>query len=359
MNKKIVFKDGTEIFGTGFGSKENTIAEIVFNTSMTGYQEIMSDKSYGGQAVVMTYPLIGTYGICLDDFESNMPALKALIVKEYSDYQSNHRQVNSLEAEMIKWNVVGVAGIDTRMLTRKIRNEGSQNVAIVNADVLKDDALNMLESWEFPRNIIEQVTRQKSEVINPNYSTNHIVAVDHGIKMSIVDNFVKHGCKVTIVPYGTSINEILNLKPDGVFLSNGPGDPEWASKTIELVRQLQGKLPIFGICLGHQIIALANGGKTYKMKFGHRGGNHSVKNLKTNKIEITSQNHSFAVDVNSLLKTPLKLSHINVIDKTCEGLEADNLNIFSVQYHPESNPGPEDSDYLFNHFMNNIEKGRN
>lgn len=350
-NKKIVLEDGLEFLGYSFGADKETICEIVFNTSMVGYQEIVSDPSYTYQMVVMTYPLIGNYGITDDDYETTKPTIGGLIVREYNDMPSNFRYTKTLSEYLEENNIPGIYGVDTRKLTRSIRDKGSRLVLITDISTTKEEAVKKLRNYVMPKDAVSKVSCKKkwySRTSNPRFN---VVAIDCGIKLNIIRSLKKRGCNVTIVPYNTTAEKIEELKPDGVFLSNGPGDPENVPEVIETVKKLKGKYPIFGICLGHQLISLAYGAKTYKLKFGHRGGNHPVKNLKTGKIEITSQNHSYAVDEESLKKTELVATHINLLDNTIEGVECKKDKIFSVQYHPESAPGPQDSSYLFDEFI--------
>ncbi|MCR5617379.1 MAG: glutamine-hydrolyzing carbamoyl-phosphate synthase small subunit [Clostridiales bacterium] len=349
-DRKIVLEDGSEYIGTGFGANVERVCEIVFNTSMVGYQEIISDPSYTDQMVVMTYPLIGNYGITDDDYECKNPSIGGLIVSDYNDMPSNFRYTKTLSEELEDNNIPGISGVDTRQLTRSIRDLGSRRVIITSVDTPTDIALAKIKITPVPHDQVSRVSSKKrwySRTPNPLYN---VVAIDCGIKLNIIRKLNSYGCNVTVVPYDTTAEEIEFMKPDGIFLSNGPGDPEDVTPVIETVKALRGKYPIFGICLGHQIISLAYGAKTYKLKFGHRGGNHPVKNLKTGKIEITSQNHSFAVDLKSLEGTGLTATHINLLDNTVEGVECEKDNVFSVQYHPESAPGPQDSSYLFEKF---------
>ena len=357
-NKKIVLENGNEFFGYGFGADIEAINEIVFNTSMVGYQEIMSDPSYTDQMVVMTYPLIGNYGITDEDYETKFPTLGGLIVREYNDVPSNFRYTKTLSEVLEEHNIPGTSGVDTRHITRIIRSEGSQRVIITDISVSKEEALKRIAEQPITRNQVARVSCKKrwfSRTPNHKYD---VVAIDCGIKYNIIRSLNNRNCNVTVVPYNTSIEDILAFQPDGIFLSNGPGDPTDVPQVIEIVKQLHGKLPIFGICLGHQIISLAYGAKTYKLKFGHRGGNHPVKNLETGKLEITSQNHSYAVDAKSLEGTGLTTTHINLLDNTIEGVESVKDRIFSVQYHPESAPGPQDSAYLFDKFINLMKNKR-
>ena len=350
-NKKIVLEDGLEFLGYGFGADKEAICEIVFNTSMVGYQEIVSDPSYTYQMVVMTYPLIGNYGITDDDYETTKPTIGGLVVREYNDMPSNFRYTKTLSEYLEENNIPGIYGVDTRKLTRSIRDKGSRLVLITDISTTKEEAVKKLRNYVMPKDAVSKVSCKKkwySRTSNPKFN---VVAIDCGIKLNIIRSLKKRGCNVTIVPYNTTAEKIEELKPDGVFLSNGPGDPENVPEVIETVKKLKGKYPIFGICLGHQLISLAYGAKTYKLKFGHRGGNHPVKNLKTGKIEITSQNHSYAVDEESLIKTELVATHINLLDNTIEGVECKKDKVFSVQYHPESAPGPQDSSYLFDEFI--------
>lgn len=355
-DKKIVLENGCEFLGYGFGADCEAVNEIVFNTSMVGYQEIMSDPSYTDQMVVMTYPLIGNYGITDEDYETKSPTLGGLIVREYNDSPSNFRYTKTLAEVLEEHNIPGISGIDTRKLTRIIRSEGSQRVIITNADVSKEDALARLKGTPIKRDQVSRVScprRWFSRTPNHKYD---VVAVDCGIKYNIVRSLNDRSCNVTVVPYNTTPEEILAFRPDGIFLSNGPGDPTDMKSVIELVTALRGRLPIFGICLGHQIISLAYGAQTYKLKFGHRGGNHPVKNLLTGRIEMTSQNHSYAVDAESLTNTGLEVTHVNLLDATVEGVRSVRDKIFSVQYHPESAPGPQDSAYLFDTFIDLMKK---
>lgn len=355
MKRKLVLEDGKVFEGEGFGSNEEKIAEIVFNTSMVGYQEILSDPSYCDQMVVMTYPLIGNYGLADDDYESKNIYMSGFIVREYNDSPSNFRFTRTLSEVMEENHVVGISGIDTRQLVRIIREHGSMKALICDIDKPISDCLAILNSYDYPKNQVSKVSSKKvwhSRTANPLYT---VVAVDCGVKLNIIRKLNACGCNVIVVPYNTSKAEILKYKPNGLFLSNGPGDPENAKEVIKLVQELRGVLPILGICLGHQIIGLAYGAKTYKMKFGHRGGNHPVKNLDTDKVEITSQNHSYAINIDSLKNTDLRLTHINLLDNEAEGMFDKQNRVIAVQYHPESAAGPEDSEYIFNRFMEQMQ----
>lgn len=355
-NKKIVLENGLEFYGYGFGADREAVNEIVFNTSMVGYQEIVSDPSYTDQMVVMTYPLIGNYGITDEDFETRIPTMGGLIVREYNALPSNFRYTKTLSEILEEYNIPGISGVDTRRITRIIRNEGCQRVIITDADVSREEALERLRNTPLKHDQVSRVTCRKrwfSRTPNHKYD---VVAVDCGIKYNIVRCLNAKSCNVTVVPCTSSVEEILAFQPDGLFLSNGPGDPEDVAHVIELIRELRGRLPIFGICLGHQLISLAYGAQTYKLKFGHRGGNHPVKNLLTGRVEMTSQNHNYAVDADTLKGTGLEITHINLLDNTVEGLRSVEDRLFSVQYHPESAPGPQDSSYLFDQFIDLMRK---
>ncbi len=349
--KKIVLEDGTSYVGEGFGSDCTRVCEIVFNTSMVGYQEILSDPSYTDQAVVMTYPLIGNYGIADEDYETRVPTIGALIVREYNDLPSNFRYTKTLSEVMEEYKIPGISGLDTRKLTRSIRDLGSRRLVITDADVPTEQALALLRQTPVPHDAVARVSCKKRWYSKTADARFNVVAIDCGIKLNIIRCLNARGCNVTVMPYNTPATEVEKMKPDGIFLSNGPGDPQDVTPVIELVRQLRGKYPIFGICLGHQMISLACGAETYKLKFGHRGGNHPVKNLETGKIEITSQNHSYAVREESLAGTGLEVTHVNILDGTVEGVRDRQSRMFSVQYHPESAPGPQDSAYLFDRFI--------
>ena len=355
---KIVLPDGSEYPGCRFGAREDRVCELVFNTSMVGYQEIVSDPSYTGQLVVMTYPIIGNYGVTDEDYETKIPSIGGLVVREYNDIPSNFRYTKTLSEILEDHNIPAIEGVDTRRLTRAIRDEGSCKALLTGLDVPAEEAVERLNATELRHDQVPQVSCRKRWYARTSNHRYTVVAVDCGIKLNIVRSLNARGCNVTVVPYDTPARVIEDMEPDGVFLSNGPGDPEDVGPVIELVRRLRGKFPIFGICLGHQMIALAYGGKTYKLKFGHRGGNHPVKDLATGKLEITSQNHSFAVDAASLPGTGLEVTHINLLDSTVEGLACPADRVFSVQYHPESAPGPQDSGYLFDRFIRMMEEGK-
>ncbi|MCR5474460.1 MAG: glutamine-hydrolyzing carbamoyl-phosphate synthase small subunit [Lachnospiraceae bacterium] len=356
-DRKLVLEDGTVFEGYGFGSSEDKFAELVFNTSMAGYQEILTDRSYTDQAVVMTYPLIGNYGICAGDDESDTPMIKALIVRQFCEEPSNFRCSKTIDQFMKKYGIAGMAGPDTRQITRHIRDRGSCKALIVSSDTDNNEALRLLGEHA---SATDQVARASTKDIYRLESekgaagSRPVLVIDCGIKKNILRMLTKRGYPLVVVPWDTPASKILEYDPCGVFVSNGPGDPADCVPTISTIRELKGALPIFGICLGHQMICLAYGAKTYKLKFGHRGGNHPVKNIRTGKIEITSQNHSYAVVPESLAGTGLEMTHINLLDDTVEGVECQKDMIFSVQYHPESAPGPCDSEYLFDRFSDLI-----
>jgi carbamoyl-phosphate synthase small subunit len=350
--RKIILEDGREFYGEAFGACEDRVCEIVFNTSMAGYQEILSDLSYTDQAVVMTYPLIGNYGMADEDYETDQPTIGALIVQEYNDEPSNFRSKASLGDVMQKYGIPGISGVDTRKLNRSIRDYGTRKCLITGISTTLEEGLQKLRSFQLPTNAVSRVSsKQIWDSLSPAPVPFHVVLIDCGMKKNILRSLNRRGCDVTVVPWQTTSEVVCSLRPDGVLISNGPGDPTDVPETIETVRTLRGRFPIFGICLGHQILSLAYGARTYKLKFGHRGGNHPVRDLQSGCIEITSQNHSYAVDVKSLAQTGLEVTHVNILDGTIEGVKCEKDNAFSVQYHPESAPGPQDSAYLFDRFI--------
>lgn len=356
FDRKIVLEDGEVYYGCGFGAVCDRVVELVFNTSMVGYQEILSDPSYTDQAVVMTYPLIGNYGMTEEDYETAIPSLGGLIVREDNDAPSNWRYTNTLAQVMQRHHIPGIAEIDTRKLARFIRDKGSRRAYLTAADTPLERALAVLAQTPVPHDAVARVSSPELRRFVVPRAKYHVAAIDCGMKRNIVRSLNARGCNVTVLPWTTTADEVLALQPDGVFLSNGPGDPTDAKPVIELVRALRGKVPIFGICLGHQIIALAYGAKTYKLKFGHHGGNHPVRDLRTGKLEITPQNHSYAVDADSLAQTGLTVTHVDILDDTIEGVQCAADRVFSVQYHPESAPGPQDSGYLFDRFLTLMEE---
>ncbi len=352
MQGLIALEDGTIFEGTSFGAPGERTVEVVFNTSMTGYQEILTDPSYKGQMVTMTYPLIGNYGVNKEDIESSRPQVEGFIVKECSRITSNWRAEQSLEDYLKENDIIGVEGIDTRALTKHIRIAGAMKAIISTQDL---DSSSLIEKAKASpglvgRDLVKEVTSKESYDWN-NYGKYRVVVIDCGVKYNILRELAKNGCQVTVVPAGMTADEILQFKPDGLLISNGPGDPAGVPYVAKTVKQLLGRLPIFGICLGQQILGLAFGGNTYKLKFGHHGGNHPVKDLKTGKVAITVQNHGFCVDIESLSKDEVEITHINLNDQTLEGMRHKKLPIFSVQFHPEASPGPHDAGYLFTQFV--------
>ena len=366
-NTLLALEDGTVFEGTAFGAPVDKAGEVVFNTSLTGYQEIFTDPSYAGQIVVLTNPQIGNYGTNDADNEAGKPYIEGLIVREYSPVASNWRSDADTSDFLARHGIPGVTGIDTRTLVRKLRMGGVMRGAISSVTLDRDELIERARNIPrmAGRDLASLVSTAKSyqwrggvspvsesEIVSAEVAPRFkVVAYDFGIKRNILRRLAHVGCDLTVVPAGTSAEDVMSLKPDGVFLSNGPGDPEPLGYQAAQMRKLMGKTPIFGICLGHQILGLALGGKTFKLKFGHRGGNHPVLNKITNKVEITAQNHGFAVDPDSLNPNDIELTHINLNDNTLEGLRHKNLPLFCVQYHPEAAPGPHDSQYLFDDFV--------
>jgi len=356
MKRQLVLEDGTVFNGEGFGSEKQVTGEVVFNTGMTGYQEILSDPSYCGQIVTLTYPLVGNYGINRDDFESINPAFAAFVVKEVADFPSNWRSELSLDEYMKMKNIPGISGVDTRKLTKIIRQHGTLRGAICNGD---ENPLEMIERLRATKLRNDQVKQVSTKSAFPCPGRGHrIVLVDFGMKHGILRELNDRGCDVVVVPYHTTAAEILALSPDGIMLSNGPGDPKDVPEAIEMVERVLGKVPLFGICLGHQLFALACGADTEKMKFGHRGSNHPVKDLKTGKVALTSQNHGYTVKESSIVGTELEITHIALNDGTVEGLKHRTARAFTVQYHPEASPGPEDANELFDEFLSLVESAK-
>ncbi len=371
MRAWLALADGSVFEGTAFGAAAEAVGEVVFNTAMTGYQEILTDPSYCGQLVVMTYPEIGNVGVNLEDVESSRPFVEGFIVKEYWPSPSNWRARQSLGDYLQAHGIPGIEGIDTRALVRLLRDKGNLNAVLAtgtDADpaelVRRAQAVPSMEGQDLVGKVTCAAPYEWSEgrwTLDGGYARSAepgrrlVVAYDFGIKRNILRNLVANGCRVRVVPAATPADDVLAMRPDGVFLSNGPGDPAAVPYAAETVRALIGKVPIFGICLGHQILGLALGGSTYKLKFGHHGGNQPVMDLTTGKVEITSQNHGFAVDVDSL-GGRAELTHVNLNDQTVEGLAHKTLPLFSVQYHPESSPGPHDANYLFARFVELMER---
>lgn len=371
MKAKLVLENGTVFTGESFGATGETTGEVVFNTSMTGYQEIITDPSYAGQIVTMTYPLIGNYGVNAEDVESVKPQVAGFVVKEYCDTPSNFRSKQSLGSWLEEHAIIGIEGIDTRMLTKMIRSVGAMRGIISTLDDDTDSLLGKVRAsqqmvgWDLAKKVTTAEPYEWHAVdttpfaLAPSVTTHSkrwkVAVYDYGVKYNILRRLASYGCELTVFPASYPAEELLAKNFDGVFLSNGPGDPAAVKYGIKNIRVLLGKKPIFGICLGHQLLALALGGRTYKLKFGHRGANHPVKNLITNTIEITSQNHGFAVDPDSLDPSSVEITHLNLNDRTNEGLRHKTLPAFSVQYHPEASPGPHDSDYLFAEFIRLLE----
>ncbi|WP_304685170.1 glutamine-hydrolyzing carbamoyl-phosphate synthase small subunit [Ileibacterium valens] len=359
MNKEriLVLEDGSVYPGKAIGSDNFQVGELVFNTSMTGYQEILTDNSYCGQIVMMTYPLIGNYGINRDDSESIEPAVFGFVIKDYCEHPSNWRSQESLDEFLAKENIPGIYDVDTRALTRKIRDKGTMRAKLADADANVEEIVKEINETPVIHDQVERVSTHKLYSV-PSRGLK-VVLMDFGAKLGIVRELSSRGCDIVVVPYDTPYDTIMNFRPDGVMLTNGPGNPEDVPEAIETIRQLMGKTVVFGICLGHQLIALANDAKTYKLKFGHRGGNHPVVFLDDGHVEITSQNHGYAVDADSLKDTDLVMTHQALNDKSCEGVRHTKYPVFSVQFHPEANAGPEDSKDLFDQFISMMEEEKN
>lgn len=359
MGKKAILalEDGSVFEGISFGYEGECLGEVVFNTSMTGYQEILTDPSYKGQIVTMTYPLIGNYGINKDDSESKKPHLSGFVVLENSKIASNYRAETSLDEFLKNHKIPGIYGIDTRKLTLLLRISGAMKGIISTTISNKASLIKKAQSSHglVGIDLVKEVSCKKVYKWNHN-GKYRVVVLDCGAKHNIMRQLAQKDCQVTVVPAKATSSEILSFRPHGIVLSNGPGDPAVVTYVIETVKELIGKLPIFGICLGHQMLGLALGGKTFKLKFGHRGANHPVMNLKTKKVEITCQNHGFCVDFDSLKNTEVELTHVNLNDKTLEGLKHKKYPVFSVQYHPESSAGPHDSRYLFDEFIKTLKE---
>ncbi|MBN3037910.1 MAG: glutamine-hydrolyzing carbamoyl-phosphate synthase small subunit [Candidatus Omnitrophica bacterium] len=359
MRARIVFEDGRVFKGYAFAATGEKCAEVVFNTSISGYQEILTDPSYKGQIVTMTYPLIGNYGVNQEDIESSRPFLDGFIVRECSRTASNWRSQKGLAQYLKENNIIGIEGVDTRALTKHIRLQGAMKAIITTRD--SDEKILIKKAKASPgligRDLVKEVTLEINQFLN-NKGKYRVVVIDCGVKFNILRQLEANDCQVVVVPAKMSAEQILGLQPQGVLLSNGPGDPAAVTYVVETARKLLGKVPLFGICLGHQMLGLALGGKTYKLKFGHHGGNHPVKDLRTGKISITVQNHGFCVDIDSLNKNDIEITHVNLNDHTLEGIRHKRMPAFSVQFHPESGPGPHDARYLFAEFIELIKNSK-
>jgi carbamoyl-phosphate synthase small subunit len=357
MKAFLILEDGNVFTGESIGSQREIISEIVFNTGMTGYLEVLTDPSYAGQSVVMTYPLIGNYGICHEDMESHKPWLDGFIVRELSRMPSNFRNEESIQSFLKRNDIPGISGIDTRALVKLLRNKGTMNGMITTNENYKlEEVLAEIQAYKVV-GVVEKTSGKNKTVIPAVGKTTHRVALmDYGMKNNIYRSLAKRGCEVTIYPAFTKAEEVLKENPDGIMLSNGPGDPKECTEIIaEVKKMFDSTVPIFAICLGHQLLALANGGDTQKMKYGHRGANHPVKDLKSGRVYISTQNHGYMVKEDSLKPEVAELSFVNVNDKTVEGLHYLGKNVFSVQFHPEACAGPMDSEFLFDEFIDMME----
>ncbi|MEW6661656.1 MAG: glutamine-hydrolyzing carbamoyl-phosphate synthase small subunit [Bacillota bacterium] len=358
MKAFLVLEDGTLFSGEGFGAAGKHIGEVVFNTSMTGYQEVISDPSYCSQIITMTYPLIGNYGINDADMESTTTHLGGLIVHRLAEMPNNWRAKTGLSEFLADRGVIGLQGIDTRALAKKLRQRGTMMGIIAAGSYKATDLLEEVRTADakpHPSPVYRVTTLAPYTLHGSGY---HVAVVDFGVKQNIIRSLMAHGCKVTVFPAATSAAEVLGCQPDGVLLSNGPGDPKKVTGAVTTIRELLGRVPIFGICLGHQLLGLAMGGDTYKLPYGHRGANHPVKDLQTGRVYITSQNHGYALVPDSLRGNDVEITHVNLNDGTVEGIKNRFVPAFSVQYHPEAWPGPEDSRYLFDSFMGLIRQSK-
>lgn len=349
MAGMIYLSDGTVYRGQGFGYRGTTVGELVFNTSMTGYQEILTDPSYAGQIINMTYPLIGNYGISDEEWESEKIFAEGLIVKNVSQTPSNYKCKMTLNDWLVEMKIPGIFDVDTRSITRKIRNEGTVKCVISNEDISISEAEKLCQSKELRQDYMKSVGTK--ERIHIEGTGKKVAIMDFGIKKNIVESLKKRNCDIYVFPYGSTFEDIMAVNPEGVVLSNGPGDPKETTEAIEQIKRMIGVIPMLGICMGHQVLALAFGGDTYKLKYGHRGGNHGVYDKDTSKSYITSQNHGYAVLAESVILKGMDVTHINLNDGTVEGMRHNQDPVFSVQFHPEASPGPRDTAYLFERFM--------
>lgn len=356
MNAILYLEDGTLYEGKGFGKEGLAYGEMVFNTAMTGYQEILTDPSYAGQIVTMTYPLIGNYGVNKYGFESKRVHARGLVVKYVSKHPSNYLSEGDLNKFLCNLDVVGIYDIDTRSLTKKIRTSGAMKSVIATGNYELSDIKSYINKVNIEQNYVEEVSTK--EIIKISGNGHKVAVLDFGIKNNILENIKERNCDITVFPYNSTVEDIMSINPEGVLLSNGPGDPKCLKGVIENVKEIIKYKPTFGICLGHQILSLALGGDTYKMKYGHHGANHGVYDIERDRAYITSQNHSYAVDGDSLKDKDMMVTHINLNDNTIEGMKHKHLPIFSVQFHPEGAPGPVDSAYLFDNFIESMSSKR-
>lgn len=356
MKGILYLEDGTIYRGKGFGKKGTSVGELVFNTSITGYQEILTDPSYAGQIITMTYPLIGNYGVNRVENESDKIHAKGFITKSIEENPSNYMSEYTLEKMLEDMGIVGVCNVDTRSITKRVRKEGALKCVISNEDLSVEELQEILKKEIFKDDWMKRAGTK--EVIHIPGDGPKVALYDFGVKQNIINNLKHRGCDVTVFPYESTFEDIMSINPDGVLLSNGPGDPKEATEAIEVVKQIIKNVPTFGICMGHQVLALAVGGDTYKMKFGHRGGNHGVYDKQRDRAYITSQNHGYAVDRKSIEDCGMEVTHTNLNDDTVEGMRHKELPVFSVQFHPEGAPGPTDSTYLFDQFIDGLKEGK-
>ncbi len=356
VKRKITFSNGRVFKGIGFGSMKDAIAPVIFNTSMVGYQEILSDPASFGQIILMTYPLIGNYGLADEDYESRLCSCKGLIVREYNDIPSNYRYTKTLQDVMEDYHTPGICNVDTRQITQMLRREGSLTAMITHEEVPHEEIMENLENFKQEEPLVPFVSCKKRWYARTANFKYNVVALDLGIKQSIIKTLNSKGCNVIVVPYNTPLGQIMALRPDGLLISDGPGSVKGLEEIVELLKSLQGSLPILAIGLGHQLLALANGGNIVPMVVGHHGGNHPVKNLSTGKVDFTSQGHQWVVEKSTFPKGSLHITHVNVIDQSVEGMVDEKRGLLGVQYHPEGAPGPKDSLYWFDHLIAFMEK---